>query len=282
MHSLLIALLLSASGQATGRETGGPDATATAKGWIRLSGDLSGTAASPTVPGLTLKAPLASPALTGTPTAPTAAADTNTTQLATTAYVIGQGATAAPLINGTAAAGASTRWAHGDHVHPTDTSRAPVASPTFTGTPGGPSFTASAASGSAAFTQNDGAKHCLNSGCTEYVTSNAGGIPGSQAWQTPSFTNSWVNYATGGVPNAGYYRDAAGIVHIQGAIKNGTLSASAFTLPAGYRPANLLQFIVVSSTAAAIVQIAATGTVTPTPGVNSHFGLDGISFRAEQ
>lgn len=37
------------------------------------------------------KANLASPALTGTPTAPTAAADTNTTQIATTAYVIGQG-----------------------------------------------------------------------------------------------------------------------------------------------------------------------------------------------
>lgn len=32
-----------------------------------------------------------SPALTGTPTAPTAAADTNTTQIATTAYVVGQG-----------------------------------------------------------------------------------------------------------------------------------------------------------------------------------------------
>jgi hypothetical protein len=36
-------------------------------------------------------APLASPTLTGTPAAPTAAVDTNTTQLATTAYVIGQG-----------------------------------------------------------------------------------------------------------------------------------------------------------------------------------------------
>ena len=32
-------------------------------------------------------APLASPALTGTPTAPTAAAGTNTTQIATTAFV---------------------------------------------------------------------------------------------------------------------------------------------------------------------------------------------------
>lgn len=36
---------------------------------------------------LDLKADLASPALTGTPTAPTAAANTNTTQIATTAYV---------------------------------------------------------------------------------------------------------------------------------------------------------------------------------------------------
>jgi len=36
---------------------------------------------------LNLKAPLASPALTGAPTAPTALANTNTTQLATTAYV---------------------------------------------------------------------------------------------------------------------------------------------------------------------------------------------------
>ena len=32
-------------------------------------------------------APLASPAFTGTPTAPTAAAETNTTQVATTAFV---------------------------------------------------------------------------------------------------------------------------------------------------------------------------------------------------
>lgn len=37
---------------------------------------------------LGLKAPLASPALTGTPTAPTATAGTNTTQIATTAFVL--------------------------------------------------------------------------------------------------------------------------------------------------------------------------------------------------
>ena len=40
-----------------------------------------------TASAVALKADIASPALTGTPTAPTAAADTNTTQIATTAYV---------------------------------------------------------------------------------------------------------------------------------------------------------------------------------------------------
>jgi hypothetical protein len=40
---------------------------------------------------LSAKAPLASPTFTGVPDAPTAAVDTNTTQVATTAYVVGQG-----------------------------------------------------------------------------------------------------------------------------------------------------------------------------------------------
>jgi len=89
----------------------------------------------------TTRAPLASPTFTGVPAGPTAAVDTNTTQLATTAMVLAQAASATPLIDGTAAVGASTRFARGDHVHPTDTSRAPVASPTFTGVPAGPTAT---------------------------------------------------------------------------------------------------------------------------------------------
>jgi hypothetical protein len=68
----------------------------------------------------------------------TLAADTNTTALATTAYVVGQAGSAAPVVNGTAAAGTSLRYARQDHVHPTDTSRAALASPTFTGVPAAP------------------------------------------------------------------------------------------------------------------------------------------------
>lgn len=62
-------------------------------------------------------AELASPAFTGTPTAPTAAANTNTTQVATTGFVLGQAATAAPQALGTAAVGNSTRFARENHVH---------------------------------------------------------------------------------------------------------------------------------------------------------------------
>lgn len=71
-------------------------------------------------------APIASPTLTGTPAAPTAAADTSTTQLATTAFVLGQSGTTSPVVDGVAAAGSATRWSRADHVHPTDTSRAPT------------------------------------------------------------------------------------------------------------------------------------------------------------
>lgn len=47
-------------------------------------------------------------------------------------------ATLAPVVDGTAAVGTSLLYARQDHVHPTDTSRAPLVSPVFTGTPQAP------------------------------------------------------------------------------------------------------------------------------------------------
>jgi hypothetical protein len=83
----------------------------------------------------TTRAPLASPALTDIPTSPTAAVNTNTTQIATTAFVIGHASAYTPLMDGTATIGTGTRFARADHVHPSDTSKASLASPAFTGTP---------------------------------------------------------------------------------------------------------------------------------------------------
>ena len=55
------------------------------------------------------KAPLASPALTGVPTAPTAAADTNTTQIATTAFAKSEADAAQAAAEATAAADATSK-----------------------------------------------------------------------------------------------------------------------------------------------------------------------------
>lgn len=130
---------------------------------------------------LNAKAPLASPALTGIPTAPTATSTTNTTQLATTAFV--QSQKASPAFTGvptapTATAGTNTTQlattafvqtavsgivdaapatldtlnelaaALGDDPNFATTistqigTKAPINSPTFTGTPAAPTATA--------------------------------------------------------------------------------------------------------------------------------------------
>jgi hypothetical protein len=122
----------------TGQLSAAGDGTPAINGTAALGASTHAARADHVHPTDTSRSPVASPTFTGTPAAPTAAADTNTTQLATTAYVIGQAASATPLIDGTAAVGTSTRYARGDHVHPTDTTRSPVASPTFTGTPAAP------------------------------------------------------------------------------------------------------------------------------------------------
>jgi hypothetical protein len=73
---------------------------------------------------MALKAPLSSPALTDTPTTPTAAVDTDTTQIASTAFVVGQASATTPLTDGVAAIGSSKKFARADHVHPSDTGTA--------------------------------------------------------------------------------------------------------------------------------------------------------------
>lgn len=60
----------------------------------------------------------ASPTFTGTPLAPTAALNNNSTQVATTAFVLGQASTTTPNALGTAAVGTGTTFARADHTHP--------------------------------------------------------------------------------------------------------------------------------------------------------------------
>jgi hypothetical protein len=136
----------------------------------------TGTVTIPAGASISGYALLASPTFTGTPLAPTAALDTNTTQLATTAWFINQGSSVAPLINGTATVGVSQRWSRQDHVHPTDTTRAPLASPTFTGTvtiPAGASIAGYALLASPTFTGTPSAPTALADTSTTQLATTA-------------------------------------------------------------------------------------------------------------
>jgi len=105
---------------------------------------------------------------------------------------------------------------------------------------------------------------------------------GVQSATAPSLTNSWATtYATtNGYEPPGYTRLPDGWVTLSGYLSNGTVTASAFTLPTGYRPAKQQVFAVASNGAFGEVIVAADGTVTPQVGSNVWFSLSGITFKA--
>jgi len=74
------------------------------------------------------------------------------------------------------------------------------------------------------------------------------------------------------------YRLIGQVVVLKGSIYAGT-AATAFTLPSGYRPTQLMTFAVIDSTSATPkrLQIDSTGTVTPQTATDLQ-SLDGISF----
>jgi len=105
------------------------------------------------------------------------------------------------------------------------------------------------------------------------------GLPDVEAWTAPSFANSWVDFG-GGYESAGYCLDLMGFVHLRGLVKTGTVGATVFTLPAGYRPEGRAVFAVASNGAFGQCDVTAAGAVIAVSGSNVSFSLDGIVFRA--
>jgi hypothetical protein len=112
----------------------------TSSQFLKADGSVDSSTYLTTGTASTTYAPLASPSLTGTPLAPTATVGTNTTQIATTAYVRGE---VAALINSAPAAldtlnELATALGNDASFSTTITNalglKAPLASPTFTGT----------------------------------------------------------------------------------------------------------------------------------------------------
>lgn len=214
-------------------------------------------------------APTNSPAFTGIPTAPTAAAGTNTTQIATTAHVFAERTNAATLTNKSIDLASNTLTATSAQLaaaltDETGTGAAVFAgSPALTGVPTAPTAAADT--------------NTTQIATTAFVQQEL--TP--EAFIAPTLLNSWVNFGAG-FNNAGYFKDPFGIVHLRGLIKDGTAAAGTafFTLPAGYRPAATEILTSSSNNAYAQCRVSTAGNVAFEVGSNVWFSLDGITFRA--
>lgn len=187
---------------------------------IAVSGDYS-------VGQVTGAAPLASPTFTGTPAGPTAAPGTNTTQLATTAYVQANFPTApvASVFGRTGAVAAQS----GDYSVGQVTGAAPLASPGFSGTPTAPTAspgTNTTQVATTAFVLADGAQSVTNNDGTLTISPTTGAVVASLALGN---ANTWTALQTfsGGVSTLSLSALAAGITALTAntaAVANGVTS----------------------------------------------------------
>lgn len=99
---------------------------------------------------------------------------------------------------------------------------------------------------------------------------------------SPALQNGWVTFG-GGDAAAAYFKDASGMVHLEGRIKDGvtTVGTLLFTLPVGYRPLNELKFAVDSAGAHGRVEVEADGEVRLSIASGADLSLSGISFRTQ-
>lgn len=97
----------------------------------------------------------------------------------------------------------------------------------------------------------------------------------------PAFVNSWVNFDTTAYHGARFWKDPMGIVHVEGLVKSGTVPATIFVLPAGYRPSRAHAWATTTSTGYGRVDVAATGDVVAQSGGNGYFSIN-VSFKQEQ
>jgi hypothetical protein len=90
-----------------------------------------------------------------------------------------------------------------------------------------------------------------------------------------TFANSWVPYGAG--MQAPRYRKIGDIVYLEGGMKGGTLAATAFTLPVGFRPAFVRQFAQTSWATTCGIQIDTGGVITTVDGGdNRYVGTEAI------
>lgn len=117
-----------------------------------------------------------------------------------------------------------------------------------------------------------------------YVDSTAFGTFTAGTATQLAFSGAWAQMVAG-FREAYYLKDSDGFVHLGGSIKSGVTATTAFTLPAGYRPAATVVFATANFNVpnTSFIQITSAGAVIPNNAVNTnHISLDGIIFKAEQ
>lgn len=129
--------------------------------------------------------------------------------------------------------------------------------------------------------------HLLGAGTNGWATITCvfqadGAVPWHEVGDTdePAFENSWVNFG-GAIDTAAFVKDAAGIVHIKGAVKSGTVGQAVFTLPVGYRPRSREIASVISNDAIGFMEVLPDGQVIASAGNNAWFTIH-LAFVAEQ
>lgn len=106
-------------------------------------------------------------------------------------------------------------------------------------------------------------------------------LAGDLAWTAPAYSNGFGAY-TGLAP--GYRKDAFGYVRFHGlmTIPNSNTTATAFTLPTGYRPAFDQRFSLISNEQFANFVITSAGVGRLISSNSNFVDLSGIQFLAEQ
>lgn len=91
-------------------------------------------------------------------------------------------------------------------------------------------------------------------------------------WITPTLANGWVNFG-GGYATVQYMRKN-GMVYVKGLAKSGTLNATIFTLPPGYRPAEHRNFASVTNSITTGAASAGTAHTHLVVGVGGRFSVN--------
>jgi len=93
------------------------------------------------------------------------------------------------------------------------------------------------------------------------------------AWTTPTLLNGWLQYGSGW--QTLQYRKIGDIVYIRGLIKSGTVPSTIFTLPTGFRPLAINQFVCMGNVSAvAYFNVYTDGVVSAVQGNNAGFNVN--------